>query len=148
MKKIIIILLLILPVAVALVAYLLAGFIGRNIVTVTVERITFNYYDPAGIYTFYSLGEDDENRYGRAFAVGEEINIRNRITIYPTRASWNQIHFETAVVLGTATGDEIYFNEQTGILRAVAPTFARIELIMLNAELETLLTIVIQGIEP
>ncbi|MCL2756447.1 MAG: hypothetical protein FWE45_05385 [Firmicutes bacterium] len=104
MKKIILLLLLVIPVIITLLVYMIAGFIAREIqyVAITGIHINYNSAENAGLFTASECNTIFESD---PLTVGDEINLRNIITVQPARARFESLHFQV-VYEGTTTESE------------------------------------------
>ena len=90
MKKIILILILILPVVVVSLVYMIAGFVVREAAVQPVTHIEINYsvMNANGVFT---LGDD--RALARNWVVGQVIDLRHFISVQPApRAQFSALH--------------------------------------------------------
>ena len=106
MKKMVLILILVIPVMIALVISLIAGFVGREIDIYQINSVRIsqaNQYrmtvrdfppcdikNPRQIFILYD-GEEHDSYIIRGFRAGDSINLGRYITINPSRARFRDL---------------------------------------------------------
>lgn len=150
MKKVILILLLIMPVAITVIAYILAGFIAREIQYFGVDSITVRHGEIArtngDTWFLQRQTEGQQHSFANATSVyvGDTIDLRYHLILNPSRARFEQLSWEISNTMGGATGEEITWNESTGIVTFATETNGWIELTLFYAGGDARFTLIVQ----
>jgi len=124
MKKIILLLLLVIPVVVTMLSFMIAGFVSREISYIPISHITINHDVAGDVGLFYVPSGDDLILHTFTFQQGDEIDLTQIIITHPARARFSSLLFniffdDVAVV--DPIEDFIEINEY-GVLRALQST--------------------------
>lgn len=126
MKKIILILLLIIPVVVTAMAYMLAGFVGRSLTIVPIAGISVDYAAAASRNVIPLV--PNENVYQITSAnVNSSIDLTSFISVQPAGARFTHLHFDVVYLDSGEVSTAVYVNHETGIMRMVERTSEWVE---------------------